>query len=142
MTRIVTPDQARHWLRHHGLSAAAVAKVMDGIDPSPQKPICVEVLQTGDQLVQFRDRASASHPLGDLGGQWFALPSLHERDMGRVGIGSGLAGRTRHVLTVRRPVEVLESTARAMPGHPSNRYIGPGGATQIFIPDRGLSSLS
>lgn len=142
MTRIVTADQARVWLRHHGLSETAITKVMDGIDLSPHRPICVEVLQPDDRLVQFRDRPSASHPLGDMGGQWFALPSIEERTMGRLGIGSGLAGRTRHVLTVRRAVEVLESTARAMWGHPSSRYIGPGGATQIFIPDRGLSSLS
>jgi hypothetical protein len=117
-----------------------VERVLDGIDPT--KPVYLETLWPGEKVVQFRDRPSVSHPSGDVGGQWFALPSVGAATMGSLGIGSGLAGRVRHVLTVVRAVEVLESTAAAMRGHPTERYVGPGGATQIFVPDRGLSALA
>lgn len=52
-----------------------------------------------------------------------------------------------------RYAEVLETTAKAMRDpsgqspegskerHPAERYRGDGGATQIFIPDRGISCL-
>jgi hypothetical protein len=139
MARLLNPAQVRGWLQSHGLDARAVGNVMQGIDFS--RPVYLQTLQPGEQVVQFRDLPSASHPLGDLGGQWFALPAVDARSMGKLGIGPGLAGRRRHVLTVVRAVEVLESTARAMPGHPAERYVGPGGATQMFLPDRGLSSL-
>lgn len=139
MARLVTEAQARSWLRSHGLRAGEVDKVIDGIDL--RRPIYLQTLWPDEQVVQFRDLPSASHPLGDLGGQWFALPAVGAESMGKLGIGSGLTGRSRHVLTVLRAVEVLESTAKAMPGHPSARYVGPGGATQMFLPDRGLSSL-
>jgi hypothetical protein len=139
MSRLLSPAQVRSWLESHGLDAGAVGRVMQGIDLS--KPVYLQTLWPGEQVVQFRDLPSASHPLGDLGGQWFALPAVDGPSMGKLGIGPGLAGRHRHVLTVVRAVEVLESTAKPMPGHPAERYVGPGGATQMFLPDRGLSSL-
>ena len=139
MAQLLTQAQARAWLSQHGVDARGIQKVFDGIDFS--KPVYLQTLEPGEKVVQFRDRSSQTHPLGDLGGQWFALPSIDVRSMGKIGIGPGLAGRTRHELTVRRVAQVLESTAKAMPGHPTERYVGPGGATQIFIPDRGLSTL-
>ncbi len=139
MHKLLTKPQVRAWLRRHGLDETDILGVLDGIDW--HRPVLLTVLHPGDRVVQFRDLPSSAHPSGDLGGRWFALPSIGAADMGRVGIGSGGAGRARHELTVARPVEVLESTARPMPAHPSARYRGPGGATQYFIPDRGLSSL-
>jgi hypothetical protein len=139
MTKLLTLSEAREWLASHGLGTREIEKVIAGIDPT--RPVYLETLWAGDTVVQFRDLPSASFPLGDLGGQWFALPAIEDTSMGKLGIGPGLAGRSRHVLRVLRQVEVLESTARAMSGHPTERYVGPGGATQMFLPDRGLSSL-
>jgi hypothetical protein len=140
MSRLLTEAEARAWLKSHGLDSSAIQKVIQGIDLA--KPIYLQTLWPGEKVVQFRDLPSVHFPHGDLGGQWFALRSIDEASMGKLGIGSGLAGRARHLLTVVRPVEVLESTAKRMNGHPTERYVGPGGATQMFLPDRGLSSLA
>jgi hypothetical protein len=140
MAQLLSNHEIEEWLAGHGLSTAQIDRVRAGIDLA--KPFYLQTLWPGDKLIQFRDRVSAEFPFGSLGGQWFALPSLGLRDMGRLAIGSGLAGRTRHELRVIRKVEVLESTAAPMLRHPTDRYCGPGGATQIFIPDGGRASLA
>lgn len=139
MVEPLTQQQTREWLRNHGVKN--VQSVLDGIDWN--QPVYLTWLDEGDRLVQYRDLPSVAYPEGALGGQWFALPS-HPGHLGTLGIGSGAAGRRRVELRVVRAVRVLESTARKMdrPGAmPYERYRGSGGATQIFIPDGGLSSL-
>src|SRR5262245_36808892 len=107
MVQKLTESQVRDWLQGCGIKN--VQAVIDGIDLN--QPVYLDWLHPGQKLVQYRDRPSLAYPLGAQGGQWFALYS-HPGDMGTLGIGSGLAGRTRYVLTVKRGVQVLESTAK------------------------------
>lgn len=139
MVKLLQPPEVRAWLADHGLTDGDIVKVMEGIEVT--SPMYLRTLEPGEKLVQYRYRPSAEHPSGDLGGRWFALPSVQPDDIGKVGIGHGASGRSRHELRVVRPVEALETTAKAMSGHPTAPYRGPGGATQIFLPDRGISSL-
>lgn len=140
VTLIQEPD-VRVWLRNNGIGdPVAIKKVIDGIDF--KEPVYLEWLDEGTKLVQYRDKPSLDYP-GVEAGKWFTFGN-HSGSIRSLGIGDGLAGRTKYVLTVRRGVQVLASTAKSMDSAKSNeydRYIGPGGATQIFIPDRGLSSL-
>ena len=136
----LTEPMVRDWLTRHGVRD--VNKVMNGIDK--KQPMYLRRFHPQEKLVQYRDRPSADFPDGAMGGQWFALPSVRPDSIGQLGIGSGLAGRSHVVLTVVRPFEALETTATSMnqPGKPLyDRYIGPGGATQVFIPDEGRSAL-
>lgn len=139
MIRMLNKEEVREWLRDHGVTD--VEAVMKGIDWG--QAVYPNWLDVGTKLVQYRDRPSSSFPQGAIGGRCFALES-HCGDIRTLGIGHGPAGRSRYVLTVRRPVQVLESTAKNMNSRakmPYERDIGPGGATQVFIPDGGLSSL-
>jgi hypothetical protein len=134
-------DEVERWLRAHGVDGKMVGETTGGIDFT--RVVDLRWLDTGTRLVQYGDRPSLGFLQGGIDGQWFALES-HSGHIGTLGIGHGLAGRTRHVLTVLRPVQVLESTAKRMDSKtkmPYDRYIGPGGATQIFIPRTGLFSL-
>jgi hypothetical protein len=140
VTLLQEPD-VRAWLLNNGIGdLKAINDVINGIDFS--KPVYLEWLEEGTKLVQYRDNPSLNYP--DAGAsQWFTLGN-HSGSIRSLGIGHGPAGRTKYVLTVRRGVQVLASTAKSMDSATRNeydRYIGPGGATQIFIPDRGLSSL-
>ena len=140
MLKLLTRPDVEAWLQNNGIRPKAIEVVIGGIDFT--KPVYLNWLDEGTQLVQYRDNPSFSHPDGSPS-QWFAL-GTHSGPIGSLAIGHGPAGRTKHVLTVRRAVQVLESTAVSQdaPSKPAyDRYIGPGGATQIFIPDRGLSSL-
>lgn len=149
--KFLTEDEVRDWLKQKGV--LKIDSVINGIDTN--SPMYTPWLDVGDELIQFRDNPNTEkeeYRSGATGGQWFALPTMKHNDYGSLGIGSGLAGKTLFQLTVACPVEVLETTAKdmnfyddgAFKGMPKllyERFIGPGGATQIFIPDRGLSSL-
>jgi hypothetical protein len=139
LATLLSMSGVENWLRAQGVED--VARVLDGVDTRPGCPMYLRWLQVGEKLVQYRDRPSSAFPDGAIGGRWFALASLNPSDMGRLAIGSGLAGRNRVEFTVARPREVLETTAKPVKGRPSDRYVGEGGATQVFIPDEGISSL-
>jgi hypothetical protein len=120
----------------------SVAGILLGIEFD--LPVYSRTLEVGEALIQYRDRPSAGFPSGSLGGQWFALASLPPEDWASLAISHGHAGRLRYSFQVVRPVEALESSAAvknlARPLYTRDR--GLGGATQIFIPDGGLSSLA
>ena len=100
-------------------------------------PVYMQTLDSGQRLVQ-RSR-------NDRGtGRYFGIEGA--QDIGAMGIGSGLAGRSLGSFEVVRPEEALEGTAapisRRREQPQADTVRGTGGATQIFLPDSGLASLS
>jgi hypothetical protein len=146
MTHVMLMDLAmvRQWLLAQRVPRRHLDQVIAGIDFL--KPVYLRWFDVGESLLQYRDNPSAQWPSGCLASQWFALPSHRHNALGSLGLGSGPAGRTPFVLTVKRRFQALESTAKAMPAQNPNlaiapRHAGGGGATQVFIPDSGLSCL-
>ncbi len=107
-----------------------------------KQPVFEMTLAPGERLLQFISNPSAAKPTPATG-NYFGWAGAHET--ASLGIGSGLAGRTLSEFQVARPVMALAGTAaritatRAASSGYSLR--GRGGADQLFLADRGLSSL-
>lgn len=128
------------------LRAAGVSDVrshLRGWDLS--QPVYIRSFEPGERLVQQirNDRST---------GQYFGLPG--NRSNSTLGIGSGPVGRTQGSFVVDRPFQTIEGTAAPISRRWANSTArtrnedfradpvrGAGGATQVFIPDRGISSL-
>lgn len=110
------------------------------------QPVYLRTFEPGERFVQYvtsswRDRQGEMR--GSQVGNYFGLPGSQE--MGELGIGSGLAGRTPHEFVAVRSFTATEGTAAAIKHQTEIEsglsLRGPGGATQVFIADRGLSCL-
>jgi len=127
-------------LRLAGIAPAKFAEHIAGWDLS--QPVYEETLQSGERLMQFVGVASAVNP-DPRPGNYYTYAGGH--DMASVGVGSGLAGRARAEFQVARPTVALLGTAApissAMAARFGHAVRGRGGATQIFLHDRGLNSL-
>jgi hypothetical protein len=127
-------------LRQAGTRKEKIAGQIKGWDLS--KPVWEEWLQPGERLVQFVSGPTVSKPFAPTG-NYFALSST--RDQGSVGVGDGQAGRHRREFLIVRPFHALWGTAAPISDAMATEFgfslRGPGGATQIFLSDRGLSSL-
>jgi hypothetical protein len=119
------------------LRAAGVSDVrshLRGWDLS--RPVYTRQFDPGERLVQHirNDRST---------GQYFGIPG--NQSSGEMGIGSGPAGRAPASFVVARQFQALEGTAapisRRRESPQADPVRGMGGATQVLIPDRGLSSL-
>jgi hypothetical protein len=109
------------------------------------RPVYIRSFEPSERLMQQirNDRST---------GQYFGLPGNQSNST--LGIGSGPVGRTLGSFVVARPFQALEGTAAPI----SRRWAkatartrnedfradpvrGNGGATQVFIPTRGISTL-
>lgn len=143
-------------VRHHlclaGFSGDKATPHVDGWDLT--KPVYERHFEEGERLIQDCRNTSAEHPTQETG-RYFGIPG--DQKMGHMGIGSGVAGRSRQEFIVARPCVGLEGTAQSMtPEDRKNRsepgsdtsgnldkldFRGAGGASQVFFADRGLSCL-
>ena len=128
------------------------------------KPIYLRRFEAGERLIQYvtnphagmpplRTRTSGAEPLQPASnatrlptrdplnpttGRYFGLPG--DQTMGQMGIGSGLAGRTRQEFIVTQPFVALEGTAapisRSKAVREGHSIRGEGGATQVYISHR------
>lgn len=123
-----------------GKNREQIAEHLTGWDL--EKRAWEEWLRPGEHLTQFVTGPSSNHPEMSTG-NYFALPST--REQGSVGVGDGLAGRYRRDFLIVRPFHALWGTAASIPEALAIRsgmsLRAPGGATQIFLFDRGLTSL-
>ncbi|MEX2207701.1 MAG: hypothetical protein WEF50_15860 [Myxococcota bacterium] len=106
------------------------------------EPVYEELLQPGERLMQFVSNATAVHP-DPRPGNYYTYVGGH--GMPTIGVGSGLAGRSRAEFQVARPVLALLGTAAPISATTAARFgqalRGAGGATQIFLHDRGVGTL-
>lgn len=155
MSHRMNESQVRRWLADHDLSKKEIDDILWGIDT--EKPMSIQWLWESEKLVQFQDLPSFGHPESPRLGNWFAYGCIHDDQFTKLGIGSGLAGRRRVEFEVARPIEALETTARATrdgdlpPGQVSSlgpgespamptvhRYNGEGGESQLYVPNAAL----
>jgi len=132
-SNIVTDFCARY-----RVSSGKEADIRDGFDLS--KPLYVHTLYPPTRLFQFIRLPSATNISPRLG-NWFALRGA---TMAGLAIFGGLAGRRQAEFDILRPIEVLEGTAAPQargPKHWDYAVAGPGGSTQIFVPDSALLAL-
>lgn len=108
------------------------------------EPVYERSFEPGERLVQHisNPHRDSRSPVPETG-HYYGLPG--GQTLGEMGIGSGVNGRTANEFEIVRPFTALEGTAKAIDERTANEsYLslgGSGGATQIFIPDCGLSCL-
>jgi hypothetical protein len=71
MTKLISQDEVRAYLRNHGVSSTQeVDIVLDGFDFN--KPVYLQPLDSGSTLFQFVHTSSADNPLPGVG-NWFCI---------------------------------------------------------------------
>lgn len=127
-------------LRLAGIPPAKFAEHIAGWNLA--EPVYEEMLRPGERLMQFVSHPSALNP-DPRPGNYYTYSGGHE--MATIGVGSGLAGRSRAEFQVARPIVALIGTAAPISAATAARFghalRGRGSATQIFLHDRGVSSL-
>jgi hypothetical protein len=118
------------YLKQHGISDSRVlSEVRSGFDLT--RPLYPQRLDAGEPLFQFV-RLSSSTQLSPRRGRWYGLKGVTTAS---VAVLHGLAGRRLHEFRVRSPFMALEGTASELPVDWNHEIGGPGGGTQVFVPD-------
>jgi hypothetical protein len=119
----------------HNISAGKQADIHAGFDLT--QPLYVHKLYPPERIFQYIRMPSAMNVCPSLG-NWFALRGA---TMAGVAVFSGLAGRRLAEFELSLNIEVLEGTAVYSPRLWGPAVGGPGGLTQIFVPDLELFAL-
>ena len=120
------------YLERHGYGAGELQKIGSGFDLS--HPVYEQKLDDRAMICQFVRNPSADRPLQKLG-NWFCLRGA---GMEGLAIFGGGEGRSIAVVRVEIGFIALEGTAAEVPRNWANSIGGPGGLTQIFVPDKYL----
>jgi len=123
---------ARSYLVRHGYTGKKLEEVLNGFDL--RAPTYEQSLDPKTTLYQFVRRVAHESPIPRLG-NWFCLPGASMRALAII---SGGAGRAVAKVHVDYPLLALEGTAAPQPRQWSWSGGGPGGATQIFVPEQFL----
>jgi hypothetical protein len=125
---------AQAYLVRNGYSGTQLVKLLDGFNF--YLPVYQQPLEPATTLYQFVRRASVSEMLPRIG-NWFCLPGA---TLSSLAIISGGEGRLITKVQVRYPFVALEGTAVRQETQWGWGGGGPGGATQIFVPNAFLTS--